>query len=384
MSNVTAIGSARSTQPIVLDLFAGTGVGVAVQQLGGQEYGVEIMPEAVRSREAAGMTTIYNDAWDVDAAAPWIESWGETAWTLWASPPCQTFSAAGKGSGRKALDQVLAAIADGSWASIDRLRALGEAAGDERTALVLVPLHYIARYLPTFIALEQVPSVLPVWQAYATALRDLGYSVETAILNAEQYGVPQTRKRAILVARNDGLEAKLPTPTHSRYYPRKPQQLDEGVPKWVSMAEALGWGMTERPSMTVTGGGPAAGGAEPFGNGARQGMRREAERGAVIMRSNYGTSGDPANRGERTLEQPAPTLTSKAGRNRWVGTLAPTSVTHEEAAILQTFPADFPFQGGRGARFLQIGNAVPPLIARVTLDGLWNAAAAAATEKAAA
>ena len=36
--------------------------------------------------------------------------------------------------------------------------------------------------------------------------------------------------------------------------------LDPGVLPWVSMEQALGWGMTERPNMSVTGGGTGAGG----------------------------------------------------------------------------------------------------------------------------
>ena len=47
----------------VLDHFAGTGWGVACQALGLREAGVEVMPEAIASREAAGFETIYNDVW---------------------------------------------------------------------------------------------------------------------------------------------------------------------------------------------------------------------------------------------------------------------------------------------------------------------------------
>src|SRR5690606_16247200 len=144
--------------------------------------------------------------------------------------------------------------------------------------------------------------VLPVWEAYAEVLRAEGYSVATGNLHAEQYGVPQTRKRAILVARLNG-EAKLPTPTHSRYYNRTPEKLDDGVLPWVCMADALGWGMTARPSMTVTGGGSATGGAEPFGNGARKSMRREIEAGRWVY---VGSKQATATR--RNLDHPAPTI----------------------------------------------------------------------------
>lgn len=47
---------------IALDLFAGTGWGVACQ-LGIEEYGVEIMPEACATRAANGMITLYADVW---------------------------------------------------------------------------------------------------------------------------------------------------------------------------------------------------------------------------------------------------------------------------------------------------------------------------------
>lgn len=217
----------------VLDLFAGTGVGVACQQLGVTEYGVEKMKAAQETRKLNGMGLAYDDVWDIEKAE------GLQFDTLWASPPCQTFSVAGKGEGRKALSDVLEAIRAWRWTSMESLKRLGDEVGDERTALVLTPLAYVYKFRPAFVAFEQVPAVMPVWEACAAVMRSMGYSVWVGYLHAEQYGVPQTRKRAYLIARNDGNDAQPPTPTHSRYYARNPEKLDPGVKKWVSMAEGL-------------------------------------------------------------------------------------------------------------------------------------------------
>lgn len=300
-----------------VDLFAGPGGwDVAADSLGMHGVGIEWDATACRTRRAAGLTTIEGDV------RGWGPGWFVRTLQL-ASPPCQTFSAAGNGAGRRALDLVLAEMAKVAAAPAAEYRPDPTLFDDPRTALVLEPLWWALRVqaegLPyQAIAWEQVPAVLPIWEHAAKILRRHGYNVVTGVLNAEQYGVPQTRRRAVLIARL-GAPVALPTPTHSRYYPRNPQKLDPGVEKWVSMAEALGWGMDARPSMTLTCGGTGTGGAEPFGNGARKGMEREVDAGRWRVISNYGTSGDPANRGVRTGDEPAATVTSKVGRNVVMG-----------------------------------------------------------------
>jgi DNA (cytosine-5)-methyltransferase 1 len=47
-------------------------------------------------------------------------------------------------------------------------------------------------------------------------------------------------------------------------------------------------------------------------------------------------------------------------------------ITPQEAAALQSYPADFEFVGTKGSVGLQIGNAVPPLLARAILEELWS------------
>lgn len=364
-----------------LGLFSGAGgMDVHDEELGIETWGIENNEAAVATARAAGFQVDCQDVSKVHLLP------GHGFKMLKGGPPCQTFSAAGHGAGRRALDVVLAelhhlvAVFRGEkivnphtgWKRQTewiRYRKFD----DVRTGLVLEPMRFILAALilkQPFrrIVLEQVPAVLPVWQAYAEVLREFGYSVEVGIVQAEQYGVPQSRKRAVLLASLDG-PVTLPSPTHTRYVKGGPRQVD-GLLPWVSMRDAL-TNLTE----------------------------------GAVLRSNYGTGGDPKNRGIRTSEQPAPTVTSKVDRNKWQrrnsgpgaareprpieeapsytiranGSGSHPSgvqwepagrVTVQEAAVLQSFPADYPWQGTKTQQYQQVGNAIPPRLAKALLQQL--------------
>jgi DNA (cytosine-5)-methyltransferase 1 len=353
------------------DLFAGAGGwDLAAADLGIQSRGIENMPAARATRDAAGLATVHDDVWTYEPDG--------TATGLIASPPCQTFSAAGKGKGRQALDNVLAEIASGAYLDLNWLHALGDQYGDERTALVLTPLHFALTGGYEWLAWEQVPTVLPVWEACAEVLRSKGWHVWTGFLQAEMFGVPQTRKRAFLLASRRQTVTPPPA-THSRYYPRTPARIDPGVAKWVSMAEGIGWGLRQRPSYTVCGvSSHAVGDSEWGGESVRQVLRAAANSGDP----NVWVDLDPADAlPEWCYERPATVV---------VGSFCPdviavpgyrTTVSRQNAAgnvrlliqdagLLQSFPAEHPWQGSKGKKFLQAGNAVPPLMARAALTAI--------------
>jgi len=406
------------------DLFAGAGGwDLAAAQLEIHARGIENMDAARATRDAAGLETIHDDVWT-------FQPDGRATLKI-SSPPCQTFSAAGKGDGRKALEDVLRGIRDGYAENIDHLHFLGLEVGDERTALVLTPLHFALTGEYEHLAWEQVPAVLPVWEACAHVLRGRGWHVWTGLVHAEQYDVPQARKRAALIAsRHHPVHA--PTPTRSRFYSHQPAKLDAGVPRWISMAEGIGWGLVQRPSYTVTGGGgeKSSSGVEWGSAAVRNAMQTAADSGdptlwapRALQTHQRPNKGRPEYQ-ERPVEHPAPTIASGsrmwtwvvdrdqvkevaaerlnnqsgtefdlgwpadrpapvvasreivtmpgANANRFNGSTKSRNdglrITVEEAGMLQSFPADFPWQGNKGQQFLQAGNAVPVNLARALLE----------------
>jgi DNA (cytosine-5)-methyltransferase 1 len=265
--------------------------------------------------------------------------------------------------------------------------------------------------------------VLPLWEVYAEELRRLGYSAWCGVLNSADYGVPQVRHRAILIASRVRAVGR-PAATH--YDPKKGMQLF-GEP-WVTMAEALGWGMSDRPYFTLATAGGNRGGADEQvgGSGARRSLYAERDAGRWTLRTSFGTPSstprngshlmDPATRpahsvttkakdwvlhtnrdqqpdGSRQTADPssAPAFTAKSG-GQWIVKRPATTVqcdprllaphagskgehqseeavrlTVGEAAALQSFPPGYPWQGSVTKQHQQVGNAVPPLLAEHVL-----------------
>ena len=187
-------------------------------------------------------------------------------------------------------------------------------------------------------------------------LRGLGYTVTWRVVNAADYGVPQIRKRLIVVGVREG-EFEFPEHTHG----------PQAASPYVSAGEAL----AVVNSLTVN--------SAKVTYAKNPDLRPNPYHGQL-----YNGGGRPID-----LEQPAPTILASAGGNKThfldlegmvvnyhghlfrggapqIGDLpGARRLTVEESAALQTFPADMVFSGPQSSKYRQIGNAVPPRLGYV-------------------
>lgn len=414
----------------VLDLFAGPGGwDLGLRDLGERDVlGIEWDSQAVSTRRRVGLPTHMADVALLNPER-YLGAEG-----LIASPPCQLFSAAGSGHGRGAVDLLVWAIAELLMGHdvrpqlrsdiadlIEPTLPADEAQGallfdnvpDERrakaealaynAALVVEPARFIRALEPRWIALEQVPAVLPIWGALAEHLFMDGYSVWCGTVNSADYGVPQTRRRAVLLASLDRTVGR-PPHTHA--------EDGDGLPRWVSMAEA--WRADDEPSFAVTSKARSWKLVDQGRNGAARDMDEPApticashDNGNLLWLNTGRSWKEGGSRDDAQTvapDRPAPTMTGKSG-GQWQWGRPATTVMGDprlwppghkvnaddiarlgedearerygdragtdamrlevwQALVLQTFPRDYPLAGSRTDQFQQVGNAVPPLLAR--------------------
>jgi DNA (cytosine-5)-methyltransferase 1 len=365
-----------------VDLFCGAGgASLGLERAGYTVTGFDYWSRAVDTHNLNGLLA-YEHNLALSSCDPGIPECD----LLWASPPCQPFSAAGDGEGE----------------------------ADERDGFPWA-LRIIGRLLPSVVIFENVKGITfdkhaEYFGSVLLALTGLGYEWDWRVLNAADYGVPQTRQRCFIVARRDGGRIVWPLPTHTE---------DAGLftEPWVTMAAALGWGMTAKPFGTVAGanntGGPDMWGVG--GSGAQAALVAERDSGRWVALTvcpdhaehvcdcpqccdepsdntepgthwilntgcnwQKGQDRDAAQKINATT-QPAPTVSCISG-NQWhvfqpgghhePGEQSQNAIrlTIAELALLQGFPADYQWTGTKTDQARQVGNAVPPVMAQVLAE----------------
>ena len=210
---------------------------------------------------------------------------------------------------------------------------------DERNALYKQLIRIIDAKKPKFFLAENVKGILSlgkgkVFEMILNDFRELGYKVKYKVLNAADYGVPQTRMRVIIIGVRDDIdfEYEYPQPTHDK-------KGANGLEPWVSVAEAMN--------------------PIPDPDKPNDMLNHEYSKYKLTFNGYLGHRPlDPA--------KPAPTVTAR-GDNKGGVVILPhpngeRRMSCRELATIQSFPYDFEFKGNRSSIYRQIGNAVPPML----------------------
>lgn len=263
--------------------------------------------------------------------------------------------------------------------------------GEERKKLLFQFLRIIEEIMPPFILMENVPGIKTDFNnaILSEFLGRLGkhYYVREDVLNAANYGVPQARKRFVLHAvRNDineelkkvGFVFDLPKATHN-------QKGNDGLKKWKTVRETIGdlpvikageeyaddgkihnhkcAALSDKNLKRIK--------AVRESGGSRTGLpeelvldchKREDENGKKF-------SGHGDVYGIMSPDKPAPTITGGClcySKGRFGHYSQNRAISIREAARLQTFPDDFIFGNSLTESALQIGNAVPVDLVKVS------------------
>lgn len=302
------------TQPTstdVLDLCAGIGGwSVALRERGLTDLAVENNPHAQAALAANGIPVYHDDMTTLDVYAvvgyPELPLAGQVG-----STPCQPFSQANlTRSGLK----------------------------DVRGVLTVTFIELALSLRPPFVCLENVgKGTENIFEWCAEILRQEGYTAEQRLVCAADYGLPQARKRRLLVARRDGQPIAWPKPTHidvrsAEYRRREAAWLPEDRKPWVTLADTF-------PEQAQADRWPAWTGQHPA---------------TTIV-------------GSFKPECVAPPTYRKPGDGPRQSQPGVVELTLEQRLKVQGFPDGWQTAGPKTARGLQVGNAIPPTLARVAL-----------------
>lgn len=222
----------------------------------------------------------------------------------------------------------------------------------------------VCRLMPGFIVVENVPGIQnnDVFNRFVSRLHRNNYNIVYGVLNAKDYGVPQNRKRMVLIASRI-CTPELPTKTHgSEMLPyRTVRDAIFDFPK-IKAGERHGRipnhvaaNLSELNLRRIH--------ETPHDGGSRTAWSSDL----TLKCHGAGHAGHTDVYGRMYWDKVAPTLTSKCfslSNGRYGHPEQDRAISLREAATLQSFPDTYIFYGKQGDVGKQIGNAVPVLLAR--------------------
>lgn len=229
---------------------------------------------------------------------------------------------------------------------------------DPRNDLLFEILRLARSIRPRALIVENVPGLASDhrFDSFRRGLFASGYRNEFAILDATHFGVPQRRKRLVLVALHKrDLPPDWAAATHT--VPVTVRQAIGGLPEAGQSGDTL-HDLGENRSQAIM----RRIRATPADGGSRRDIPSE-----MACPCHEGNDGYSDVYGRMAWDQASPTITSgchNPSKGRFLHPEADRAITLREAALLQTFPRNYIFDLSRGKENVarQIGNAFPPLL----------------------
>ena len=230
---------------------------------------------------------------------------------------------------------------------------------DERNLLILEYFRAIRLIEPEFIMMENVPEIIKYdkFNQIVKSLKELGYNIDYHVINVKFFGVPQNRKRLVLVG-------------SKHYKVNLPEKESEDIK---TVRDAIGKSKikhlkddklqliyshhTDRIKKIIS--------MIPKDGGSRKDLPYEYWL-ECHKKKNVGFSDVY---GRMSWEKPAPTITGgclSPSKGRFLHPDKNRSISAREAALLQSFPSDYIFDTTISKALLaqMIGNAIPPKVAK--------------------
>ena len=347
-------------EPTVIDLFAGVG-GLS---LGFEMEGFDILLANELDQSIAtaykenhkSTNVVVGDITSLDLSKVFGEYVNKIDVVI-GGPPCQGFSQKGK---RKTIN-------------------------DERNFLFKQYVEVVKFVKPKYFVMENVPNLLTAEKGFFLneikgLFKGYGYSIRYGVLNAADYGVPQNRRRAIIIGKYLATPPELPLPCKQK------------VTIWDAISDLAylesGEGEFE----------------QEYRNSPKSDYEKKMRKGSKILYNHMATKHSalalerlsliPPNAGKEILPKEhitksvysgtwsrmkqndvAVTITTRfdtPSSGKFTHPFLNRAITVREAARLQSFPDTFKFIGSKMSQMKQVGNAVPPLLARKIARVIMN------------
>ena len=329
----------------IIDLFAGVGgLSLGFEKAGfeialANEYDPSIAAAYVYNRP--GVNMVVADITKLDIEKTFGPFRGQIDVVI-GGPPCQGFSQ--KGQRKSVLD--------------------------ERNFLFKYYYEVVKYVQPTYFVMENVPNLLTTEKGYFKSeiyhlFEEIGYTLNSAVLNASDYGVPQNRCRTCIIG------------YRGKHQVSMPKIQNEKVTVWDAISDLAflhsGEGAEE----------------QEYQFDSQSEYQKELRGKSVCLHNHVVTNHSklalerlamiPPNGGKEFLPKEHLTKSIYSGtwtrmRKEEISVTITTRFIHpdskqartftvREAARIQSFPDDFVFTGNKCSQMKQVGNAVPPLLA---------------------